>query len=271
MSDYSARRIEESGYAPEGFAEQYDAYRPAPPEALLDVLCAYARVDRPRLVVDIGSGTGLSTRAWAMRADEVVGVEPNAPMRERAEVVTADRNVRYVDAYAHESGLADASADVVTASQAFHWMEPEPVLAEAARILRPGGVFGAYDYELPPIVDPEVDAAFWAYHGARGRLRDERGETAGALRWPKAEHLNRIRASPHFRFAREAFVHGTGDCDADSIVGLARSIGPLSRLLPEGYAGELEELVELERFARRVLGTERRPFWLGYRVVLAVT
>ena len=44
---------------------------------------------------------------------------------------------------------AHASADIVTCSQSFHWMEPEPTLAEIARILRPGGVFAAYDYDWP--------------------------------------------------------------------------------------------------------------------------
>jgi SAM-dependent methyltransferase len=39
-------------------------------------------------------------------------------------------------------------------------MEPEPTLAEAARILRPGGIFAAYDYDWPPIVHWQVEAAF---------------------------------------------------------------------------------------------------------------
>ena len=69
------------------------------------------------------------------------------------------------DARAHfgllqETGLPAGAADVVTCSQSFHWMEAEPTLAEAVRILRPGGVFAAYDYDWPPIVHWEVEAAF---------------------------------------------------------------------------------------------------------------
>ena len=48
--------------------------------------CAWKhKLTRPRLVVDLGSGTGLSTRVWADRADEVVGVEASPEMREQAE------------------------------------------------------------------------------------------------------------------------------------------------------------------------------------------
>ena len=64
-----------------GVAAEYDAHRPHPPHALLDLLTQLARVERPRLVVDLGSGTGLSTLAWAERAEEVVGIEPNDDMR----------------------------------------------------------------------------------------------------------------------------------------------------------------------------------------------
>src|SRR5215208_3354063 len=89
MMDAELRHgLTRSGYDRPGFAERYDRYRPRPPLAVLDLLPPLAGVDRPRLVVDLGSGTGLSTRFWAERAEEVVGVEPNARMRAFAEQVT---------------------------------------------------------------------------------------------------------------------------------------------------------------------------------------
>src|SRR5437870_3530266 len=82
-----------------------------------------AGVERPRLVVDLGSGTGLSTNVWSDRADEVVGIEPNPDMRAQA---VAAPGVTFLDATAQDTGLSDACADIVTASQSLHWMEPEP-------------------------------------------------------------------------------------------------------------------------------------------------
>src|SRR5262249_48629656 len=43
------------------------------------------------------------------------------------------------------------------AAQSFHWMEPTATLAEIARILRPGGLFAAYDYDWPPAIQWELD------------------------------------------------------------------------------------------------------------------
>ena len=48
-----------------GLAAVYDAFRPAPPAVLVKVLTLLAKCERARLVVDIGCGTGLSTRLGA--------------------------------------------------------------------------------------------------------------------------------------------------------------------------------------------------------------
>jgi SAM-dependent methyltransferase len=266
VSEFSRALIDRSGYERDGFAGGYDRFRPRPPRALLEVLCRYARVERPRLVVDLGCGTGLSTRAWSGIAERVVGVEPNPAMLAAAEPAPG---VEYREAYAHETGLTPASADVVTASQSLHWMEPGPTFAEAARILRAGGVFAAYDYDWRPAVDPDLDQALAAYQARRTEMRARRGIQQGADRWPKHEHLERMRASGRFRFCREVVLHSVEDGNAERIGGLVRSLG-----LP--VAGEDDDLArelridELETVARRVLGDRTVPFLYGYRVRLGV-
>lgn len=126
-------------------AAAYDALRPAPPIILVDIFTQLLRRERPQLVVDIGCGTGLSTRPWAGRAEAVIGIEPNAEMRAQADRATTHPAIRYQDGLSTATGLPDACADLVTISQALHWMEPGPTFAEVARILRPGGIFAAYD------------------------------------------------------------------------------------------------------------------------------
>ena len=67
-----------------GFADEYDQYCPQPPAVIPEILTCLAGETRPKLVVDLGSGTGLSTHIWAGRADEVIGVEPDPDMRRQA-------------------------------------------------------------------------------------------------------------------------------------------------------------------------------------------
>ena len=246
------------------FAETYDRYRPRPPAALLELLARLAGVERPRLVVDLGSGTGLSARAWVDRADRVVGIEPDDAMRAVAEARGAE--VEYVAATSSATGLPDASADLVTCSQSLHWMEPEPTFAEVARILRRGGVFAAYDYDAVPVIHPDVDAAYEAVLDAAKSMREQTGRISPwTTRGPfwKGEHAQRMRTSGRFGYVRELVLHSVEEGDADRLIGGARSMGAI-----EMHKDEDIGLDELERTARRVLSDRVVPFWFGYRVRL---
>jgi predicted O-methyltransferase YrrM len=82
-----------TGYTRSGFGARYHTHRRKPPAALVDVLLQLAGTRRPRLVVDLGSGTGISTMLWAPHAERVVGVEPLDEMRKIAEAGNASANV----------------------------------------------------------------------------------------------------------------------------------------------------------------------------------
>jgi SAM-dependent methyltransferase len=193
----------------------------------------------------------------------VVGVEPTPEMRAAAEADTPFPNVRYVDGYSDATGLPDRSADLVTYSQALHWMEPQPTFAEAARILRPGGVFAAYDYELPPSVDWEVDSAFEYFLLRVGKFRRERLSIPPA---EKSGHVPRMRESGLFRYVRELGVSGEDETDAGRVVGLALSLGPVGRLLDEGLSEDEIGLAGLREAADRVLRDRTVTWTLSYRV-----
>jgi len=267
---FSDELIARSGYDRAGFARTYDRFRPRPPEALLDTLLQVAGVERAQLVVDLGSGTGLSTRAWSERAERAVGVEPNLAMLEHARAVTIEPNVEYALGFASDTGVDDDSADLVTCSQSFHWMEPEPTLAEAARILRPGGVFAAYDYDVVPTAEWRTEQAFRELLERRRAFRRARSAHSGADRWPKDTHLERIDASGMFRYAREIVLQSVEpDGGAERLVGLAHSIG---LPVPNGDE-ELERELGYQSFAADVhaaLGDRVLPFRFGYRARIGV-
>jgi SAM-dependent methyltransferase len=229
-------------------------------------LLLLAQTERPGLVVDLGAGTGLSTRVWAERADEVVGVEANPRMVECARRITRAPNIRFVEGFAAETGLLGGRADVVTCSQSFHWMEPEPVLAEAARLLRVGGVFAAYDYDVPPVVHPDVDEAFRELLAARGAARERLDLFAGQRVWPKARHLERIEASGRFRITRELVCHGWDEADAARVAGMARSLGGAEHLFGDAAPEVSEAYERLVEAAEHILGERRWPMLLCFRI-----
>lgn len=257
----------------EGLANVYDRYRPHPPAVLIDILCQLAEVARPHLVVDIGSGTGLSTVLWADHADEVIGVEPGDDMRTQAEHRTAQQgatNVHYIAGTSSATTLPDGCADIVTISQALHWMEPTSTFAEVARILRPGGIFAAYDCDWPPVVRWEVDAAYAACQEQANAAEHEHAIASHIHRWRKEEHLGRIAASGRFRFVSELAVHQREDGDVERLLGVMRSQGGIANLLGHGLTEAEIGLVTLREVAERVLGTTSWPWYWTYRVRMGV-
>jgi SAM-dependent methyltransferase len=257
-----------------GFADVYDAHRPQPPLILLDILCQLAEMPRPGLVVDLGSGTGLSTAIWAERAMTIVGVEPSADMRSQAEQHAAApiwiKNVRYQAGFAHATGLADECADIVTCSQSLHWMEPEPTFAEIARILRPGGVFAAYDCDWPPTLGWEIEMAYKACLAQAAALELERGISRDVRYWDKREHLDRMRASGRFRYLREVLVHHVESGGVERLVGLALSQGQIAALLKNGLSEQEIGITALRAAAAHVLGDRVVPWYWSYRVRVGV-
>lgn len=230
MSDFSANIDRFTG-----FADHYGKFRPQPPAALADFLCQLAKTSRPQLVVDLGSGTGLSTRYWADKAELVIGVEPTFDMREQAKVQTEAGNVSYQEGFSHQTGLPDHCAQIVTCSQALHWMEPQSTFEEARRILVPGGVFAAFDYDWPPTTSNwEADAAYEICSARIDEVESRQPTSPPLQRWKKEEHLNRMAASGCFRFMKETVLHYKETGNAERLIGLLLSQGSVMTLLKSG-------------------------------------
>jgi SAM-dependent methyltransferase len=120
--------------------ETYAKYRPGYPVEIVDLLEQECGLTPHSIVADIGSGTGKLAEIFLANGNVVFGVEPNAAMRVVAENIFQDQTLfRSVDGSAEATTLPDASVDVITAGQAFHWFEPVKTRLEWVRILKRGG------------------------------------------------------------------------------------------------------------------------------------
>ena len=92
--------------------------------------------------LDACCGTGLSTLALGELAAHVVGADLSAEMLALA---PRGEGLSFCRASAEELPFADGTFDVVTVCQALHWLDRRRFLAEARRVLRPGGLLVIYD------------------------------------------------------------------------------------------------------------------------------
>jgi SAM-dependent methyltransferase len=178
-----------------GHAAAYADARPRYPSALFDWLAAQCA--RHALAWDAGCGNGQASVALAAHFDAVFATDPSAPQVAAAE---PHPRVRYAVEPAERCSLADASADLVTVAQAYHWFDAAAFCREARRVLAPGGVVASWTYAESRVA-PGVDAVF-----------DHLNDTLVVCDWPpeRAHVVNGYRDLP-FPFvpiAAPPFEHG---------------------------------------------------------------
>ncbi|KII94948.1 hypothetical protein PLICRDRAFT_47946 [Plicaturopsis crispa FD-325 SS-3] len=131
-----------------GTNELYDRARPSYPPSALAYLREVVNGKPPLNIAEIGSGTGIFTRAllahpdWSSAVGQLKAIEPSEGMRATFAKNTKDKRVSTSHGTFHATGVEDGWADLVILAQAYHWCHPEydAAAAEFARILKPDGV-----------------------------------------------------------------------------------------------------------------------------------
>ncbi len=144
-----------------GHAADYARSRPTYPPELFDTL---ARLAPSRSHAwDCATGNGQAAEQLARHFDRVTATD--ASEEQIASAVRVER-ITFRVARAEQSGLPDASVDLLTVAQAAHWLDPAAFHDEVRRVVRPGGVVAIWCYGLcriDPAIDEMIDAF---YHGA---------------------------------------------------------------------------------------------------------
>jgi len=115
-------------------------------------------------VADVGCGDGALARVMARSGARVVGIDPGAGQLARARAAAPAEGAAYLCARGEALPLADGCLDAVIYFNALHHVPVErqaAALAEAARVLRPGGLLyvqeplahGSYFEIMQPIED----------------------------------------------------------------------------------------------------------------------
>jgi ubiquinone/menaquinone biosynthesis C-methylase UbiE len=128
-------------------ATNYDQFRPSYPVGFFAQLSD--EMDRvassPRRVVDVGCGSGISTRQLAQclkPVDKIIGLDASPEMlRVARSEGRASATVRYVVGLAEAIPVASGSCSAITACQSVQWFDRTRFYCEAARVLLPDGLF----------------------------------------------------------------------------------------------------------------------------------
>jgi predicted TPR repeat methyltransferase len=115
------------------------------PEILLKaVLSIFHGASRPasfKRAADLGCGTGLAAREFVANVGEFIGVDQSPGMIEEARTTGLYTRLDVADMVQGLRAEPNASVDLVLAADAVNYLRDlAPLMTEAARVLRPGGI-----------------------------------------------------------------------------------------------------------------------------------
>ena len=154
-------------------------------------------------VIEVGAGTGSNFAHYPSTVEEVVAVEPEPYLRERARAAAARAEVRIevLDGVADRLPVQDSSFDAAVACLVLCTVPDQArALAELRRVLRPGGELRFYEHVLSDrpalaLSQRAVDRLFWprAFGGCH-TARDTPAAIAAA--GFEVEHQRRMWVNP---------------------------------------------------------------------------
>jgi SAM-dependent methyltransferase len=219
-------------------AEDYERGRPGYPREIVEAAVAALGLGPEATVVDVGAGTGKLTRLLVERFARVVAVEPLRPMRELLAASLPRVDAR--EGTAERLPLGDGDAAAVFVAEAFHWFDGPAALAEAARVLAPGGGIvllwnlpaGGWDPPLPDRARALFREAI-SRGGEPGGPAVQQGQWRDAFAGSAFGELHPVELTHQF------------ERDRDGLIANAMSVSSIAGLPPADRAALRERLTRL--------------------------
>ena len=109
---------------------------------MAEIAVALLQLLPPLVIADLGAGEGAFSMLLAQRAQQVIAVDNSDKMVELGSALARKQGVRHSDRKGDLEAvpIADGAVDLALSSQSLHHaIHPERAVAEAWRILKPGG------------------------------------------------------------------------------------------------------------------------------------
>jgi SAM-dependent methyltransferase len=227
----------------------YDAIRPDYPDVVYETLQARCGLGPDCRAFEVGPGTGVATRRLLAAGARVDAFEPDPRLAAYLRTASpSDRLTVHVETF--EDATHAGPFDLGLAATSFHWIDAPAGLAQAARLLRPGGWWAMVWNNFGD------RARHDAFHEATvGLLGESRSPSAGSGQLSYGEDAAARRADME---AADAFtdigyeaVHWTLVLDPAGVRALYGTYSEINAREPEARERLLDQLADI---AERTFG-----------------
>lgn len=163
-------------------AREYAKFRDEIPDIIFEQLRERHIEFSGKQVIDLGSGSGIFSRAMVQQGAKVTGIEAAASLISEAEAIdhSLGMNIHYMHSTAEEWTLPANQFDMVTAVRAWHWFDRSKVNQLVKRSLKPAGYLLVINSVFVSDQSPEVQETLKAIKEFIAELRP-----AGSMGDPK--------------------------------------------------------------------------------------
>jgi ubiquinone/menaquinone biosynthesis C-methylase UbiE len=274
MNDTAARiTARRYGKVFDEIAAEYDRYRPAYPDELIDQACRVAGIGSGDSVLEVGCGSGQLTRGLVTRGLHVTVLEPGKSL-----IALAKQNlegageVRFVNAQFEDALLPRERFAAVFSASAFHWVDPKVSWQRAADVLVPGGTLALVQYcgLEEPRSKPDQEAALFAIRkivpdiaanwpvyrdldATLAGMEQRRGNVSEVWAWLGSYDIGQDYAGRLFGDVQVALMPKLVEHTPDQLNALLRTMSFYARLSPaQRHALEREYEAIYERLGRPI-------------------
>jgi SAM-dependent methyltransferase len=270
LPESTARRY---GKVFDEIAAEYDRYRPAYPDELIDQACRVAGIGSGDRVLEVGCGSGQLTRGLITRGLHVTVLEPGKSLIALArQNLEGAGEVEFVNAQFEDALLPRERFAAVFSASAFHWVDPKVSWQRAADVLVPGGTLALVQYcgleeprskpdqeaALAAIrkIVPDIAANWPVYRDLDATLagmEQRRGNVSEVWAWLGSYDIGQDYAGRLFGDVQVAVTPKLVEHTPDQLNALLRTMSFYARLSPaQRHALEREYEAIYERLGRPI-------------------
>jgi SAM-dependent methyltransferase len=249
--------------------ENYDAGRPPYPQKVFDLLQQRCGLRAGAQVLEIGPGTGQSTRELLQLGATVTAVEPDERLAtflvQRTEAAAP---LRVITSVFEKADLPSNAFDLVTCASAFHWLDEMQSLKKIAALLNHGGSWAVWwNLFFDNSRTDELHRATSTLFGNLDLSPAAATEGRPSFALDRERRIANLKAIGSFHNIFSEIISWTITLDTAEIRRLYSTFSPIRRLDEEERSRLLDGLAEIvdKDFAGKAQISMNTPFYSAQR------